>query len=566
MKKIFLYIIALSALLLVSCDDMLNKMPRDTFSNAPSFWSNENNVNSYSNKYYDNYGSSGLFYFTSLSDDQASPSFDNWKFTNIPTGASAWSDAFTEIRRINYAISGLKTSTLPKKTVDYYMAVNRLNRAWEYYNLVREYGDVQWVNQMVLNPSDSTDIYLPRTDRDVVMDSVLADLNYAIPLLGANKDKTLWSSDMALAMKSDVCLYEGTFCKYRTSADNGKAPDLNRAKKYLNECVVANDELMKSGRYGLTTNYGEIYNSLDLNPSPEVIFYRNFAKDVNGHGLVDYTCGSTEQKGITKDAFDSFLFLDGKPKATTSMNTDDKAVENASGHFSIKDQLERRDKRLSVLIDTIVSFKNHGWARERFVGDKTPNTSEMTSSTGYTIRKYDNFTLDTYYRTNTTTNYTDVPLYWYAVILLNDAEAKAELGTISNSDLDRTINLLQKRAGLPDMTTKVQADPDNDMNVSDLIWEIRRVRRNELMTDKEYRYWDLVRWHQLDKLDTQKNPDIKRGVNLTNLDDKDIQVDAQGYKVPFTADRKYESKHYLFPIPLDQLKLSNGMTKQNFGW
>src|SRR3712207_9108863 len=70
------------------------------------------------------------------------------------------------------------------------------------------------------------------------------------------------------------------------------------------------------------------------------------------------------------------------------------------------------------------------------------------------------------------------------------------------------------------MTLNPDADPANNMNVSSLIWEIRRVRRCELMCDLGYRYWDLVRWHQLDKLDSNKYPNINTGANIVNLADK----------------------------------------------
>src|SRR3712207_9020339 len=73
------------------------------------------------------------------------------------------------------------------------------------------------------------------------------------------------------------------------------------------------------------------------------------------------------------------------------------------------------------------------------------------------------------------------------------------------------------------MTLNPDADPANNMNVSSLIWEIRRVRRCELMCDLGYRYWDLVRWHQLDKLDSNKYPNINKGANIVNLADKGKQ-------------------------------------------
>jgi hypothetical protein len=573
MKKSIIYIFAASILLLfASCNDFLDKNPRDTFTNNPEFWSNTNDVQSYSNKFYNNYvgfnrgGNYGWFYFKSLSDDQANATFDNWTYTTVPATSGNWNDAFTEVRRADYSLQELKTSTLPASDKLYYTAVDKLNRAWEYYQLVREYGDVEWINYPILDLND-TNIYGKRVDQDVVMDSVLNDLNYAITNLPSNvSDKTKWSKEMAEAMKSDICLYEGTYCKYRTLADNGKAPDMDRAKKYLQESEGASEALMGSSRYSLTPNYGEIYNSLDLSSNPEIIFYRNYEKDIVMHGTVDFTSGSSEQLGITKDAVNAFLFKDGKPLATTTLDKDDKAVANQNGDYSVEGMLKNRDKRLSVLIDSIICFKGHSWARLDENG-KAPNAAQqMTSSTGYTIRKYDNTTLDSYYRNNTNTNYTDAPIYWYAVILLNEAEAKAELGTITQSDLNQTINLLQSRAGLPDLTLQPEADPANNMGVSNLIWEIRRCRRCELMTDNWYRYWDLVRWHQLDKLDSQQHPDINRGANVSNVDKNTMAVDNDNYIRGTTKTRTFDKKYYLYPVPSNELNLNKDNIKQNPGW
>lgn len=67
------------------------------------------------------------------------------------------------------------------------------------------------------------------------------------------------------------------------------------------------------------------------------------------------------------------------------------------------------------------------------------------------------------------------------------------------------------------MTTTPDADPANNMGVSNLIWEIRRCRRCELIMDNWYRYWDLIRWHQLDKLDSTKYPNIMLGANVSNV-------------------------------------------------
>ena len=91
---------------------------------------------------------------------------------------------------------------------------------------------------------------------------------------------------------------------------------------------------------------------------------------------------------------------------------------------------------------------------------------------------------------------------------MNYAEACAELGSCTQNDLNISVNKLRARVGMPNMTVSPVADAANNMNVSNLIWEIRRERRVELMFDNDTRFWDLIRWHQLDKLDSSKNPNI----------------------------------------------------------
>lgn len=573
MKIQWLYIFLASSFMLVGCDNLLDKDPRDTFINNKGFWSNDNQVSSYSNGFYEFYGTARSFYFTSLNDDQANPSFDNWTFTTVLNKSASYSGNFSKVRQINYMLDGLETSTLSTAKKTNYAAIARLNRAWIYYQLVKMYGDIQWESH-VIGDINSDEVYGPRTDRDVVMDSVLQDLNYAIQNIPNNTaDKTLWSKEMALAMKSDICLYEGTFCKYRTQADNGKAPDLTRANRYLQECVDASEKLRTSGEFQLnswTPNTAgkiyTIYNSLDLSTNKEVIFYNHYEKDVKSHGLCDFTCSSTTQSGITKDAVDAFLFKDGKPLSTTTLNKNDEARRNAKGHYSIAHLLNNKDKRLSLLIDSIICFKNHGWIRNE-PSPNGPLPAEMTSSTGYSVYKYDNPQMELYYRTNANTNYTDIPLFWLATVLLNDAEAKAEMGTITQADLDNTVNLLQTRAELPPLTLNPAADPANNMGVSNLIWELRRTRRCELMCDLNYRYWDLVRWHQLDKLDSNLHPTINYGANIHQLTDKTGLSVVGDYLKATSSTRSFNSKYYQYPIPSNELELNKkeGM-KQNPGW
>ena len=161
----------------------------------------------------------------------------------------------------------------------------------------------------------------------------------------------------------------------------------------------------------------------------------------------------------------------------------------------------------------------------------------------------------------------NIQIVRFSGCLLNFAEAKAELGTLTQADLDNSINKLQERAGLPAMTTSPEADPANNMGVSNLLWEIRRCRRCELMCDNWTRYWDLIRWHKLDLLDSSKNPTIYLGANMKNVENPEVDVNSDGYMIgsnTINQPRTYEAKHYFYPIPTTQLTLNSNMEQNPF--
>ena len=564
MKRIYKYFaVALAVTTLASCDDFIedNRYPLDQQTNSPMYWNNAANVTNQCNTFYNNYygygrgDSGGLFYYKTLSDDQAGRSFTNWTYVNAMASMGDWSNPFVEIRRANYIINNVRTSSLSDVEKRNFEGIARLNRAWQYFDLVRKFGDVQWIG-VVVDPADSEVVYAARDDRDVVMDSVLADLNYACANIKAQSGKTAWSKDMANAMKADITLWEGTFCKYRTQADNGKAADAARAEKFLKECVTACEKVMASG-YSIGDDYQATYNSTSLSGSNNIIFFKEYQNNLMYHSLIAYTCSSTQINGMTKDAFDAYLFKDGKPLALTTENKSDVGEVDADGNYSIAKLLEVRDGRLAKTIDPIVYYQGMSWARS--------GAMEMTSSTGYGVSKYDNVDLPLDNRSQTVKNYTCAPIYWLEVVYCNYAEAKAELGTITDADLDKTINKLYARAGLPALKAKVGfSDPANNWGVSDIIWEVRRCRRCELMFDNWFRYWDLVRWHKLDKLDSQKNPNILLGANMTAAPVDILNVG--GYvDGSHGGVRVYNSKYYLYPIPTDQITLNDKLT-QNPGW
>lgn len=565
MKRIN-YIIGLSLLslsALTGCDSILDKGPLDQFTND-NFWTNANNVEGYANTFYNEFtgygngGGAGLFYFKTLSDDQAGNSFSDWAQKDNLTTNSTWKDSYVEIRRANIMLENVPKISETDAVKNHWLGVARLMRAYEYFQLVRMFGDVPYTDK-ALDITDEGVIYGPRTNRDEVMDNVLDDLNFAATNINDVNSKITWSRGMANAMKADICLWEGTFRKYRNASDGQPAADATGAQKFLTACKEACTAIMAKS-FSLNTSYQGNYNSVDLSKNPEMIFYKAYKQSLLTHSLIDYTCTSTQMSGMTKDAFDSYLFTDGKPLALTTRDNN-LVAPMVDGKLSLVNMLAVRDKRLSETIDHVLLY--NGNSNKRFTGDM-----EQTSSTGYGVSKYDNGEIPLNYRNQTSSNYTHAPIFWLSVVYLNYAEACAELGNISQTDLDNSINLLKDRAGLPHLSVEVDfSDPANNHNVSNLIWEIRRERRCELMFDNWFRYWDLVRWHQLDKLDSSKYPNILLGANVKN--DPNCEADRTGDWIDGSkghAPRVFDKKYYLYPIPSGQIDLNPQLLPNNPGW
>lgn len=574
MKKINIIYITATIVALASCNDFLDKGPLDTFTND-NFWTNESNVTGYANTFYQDFlgygnaGGTGLFYFRTLSDDQAGGSFADWTFQNVPASSTNWRDGWIEIRRANILLENVDKVNMSDEAKNHWKGVGRLMRAWHSYQLVRTYGDIPWVDKS-LDITDEGYLYGARQSRDLVMDNVLEDLNFACENMYDNTSKTKLNKNVAYAMKAEITLFEGTFRKYRKTEDGQSAPDQAGATKFLNETKNAASFLMNRS-FTLNSSYQGNYNSVNLATNPEMIFYKAYKQNVLHHSLIAYISSSTQLSGMSKNAFESYLFTDGKPLALTTLDKSDAAVmkigtKTVGGNvvpdtvMSIKGLLDVRDKRLSQTIDTALCYVGRGFTR-------FGTGISMTSSTGYGVNKYDNKSLDNIYRNQTSANFTHAPIFWLSVVYLQYAEACAELGNITQSDLDNSINKLRARAGIPNLSINVgYSDPANNMGVSDLIWEVRRERRNELMFDNWARYWDLIRWHQLDKLDSSLHPDILMGANIVN-DPYNHVVDKVGNYIDGTKKktRQFNAKHYWYPIPSDQISL-NPQLEQNQGW
>src|SRR5690606_20591421 len=121
----------------------------------------------------------------------------------VPVTGGGWT--WTNLRKINYFLANYhKVNDEAAKAQ--YSGIARFFRAYFYYDKVKTFGDVPWYNK-VLTGKDP-DLYKPRDSRQLVMDSVLADLDYAIKNIPAEKQLNLVTKYTALLLKARISLFE----------------------------------------------------------------------------------------------------------------------------------------------------------------------------------------------------------------------------------------------------------------------------------------------------------------------------------------------------------------------
>jgi len=239
MKNIsFKYLLLIGAIILgflSSCNkDFLEKAPMDKLV-PEKFFNTEKDLELYTISFYQRMLPTGL---SIVQDDEMgdftskslSPTFIAGSYSAINEGAWSW----TNLRNINYFLEKYNNPAIPIAARNHYAGIARFFRAYFYFDKVKTYGDVPWYGK-TLSPSDSA-LYNQRDPRSLVMDSVLADLNFATQNIYDTKDATssTVTRQVALALKSRVCLFEGTFRKYHPEINL-----VNTANKWLTDAADA---------------------------------------------------------------------------------------------------------------------------------------------------------------------------------------------------------------------------------------------------------------------------------------------------------------------------------------
>jgi starch-binding outer membrane protein, SusD/RagB family len=570
------YIAILTLFLTVfSCndEDYLNRAPLDAISDA-DFWTTPNDLQLYVNQFYTMLPTfpawGGGYLWDDNNSDNMHHSTYNTRLAGLATitsGNSGWS--FTRLRSINIMLENYKKVTGQESEINAYVGEAYFFRAYFYFELVKIYGDVPWISKQLT--SDSEELYDPRTPRNVVVDNILADLDKAISMLRPRSTATgnRINKEAAMLYKSRVALYEGTWQKYHNGTPFGVTG--GNPTKYLQAAADAAKQLIDLNTATIyntgkpDTDYGKLFNSEDLNSITEALLWRRYSLALGlVHNAQRYISTGGGGTGITKSMVESYLCKDGKPITVSDLYQGDRSLTAV---------VANRDPRLKQTIWVPGDATQIIGGQVAVVFEK-PNLAgggEDRNTTGYQLKKGADPTATAVQ--NPSTGVTANVIFRFAEALLNYAEAKAELGTLTQPDLDMTINKLRARAGMPNLVlTTIANDPKWAFpSLSPILNEIRRERRVEFACEG-YRFDDLARWraHHLVAgqrpkgawFDQQQWPNLVIG--------KTVLVDEEGYidylrtALPSGWGFKPE-RDYLLPVPPNQITLNENLS-QNPGW
>ena len=591
MKKITYILLALP--LLIGCD--LDRTPLDALAPENTF-NNKEELETATNGFYsmlpnaeDLYGETAdLVVPTTLTNEVLG-------IRTVPATGGGWS--WRVLSDINtYLIYSARCKDANVRAE--YDGVARFFRAYFYFEKVKRFGEVPWFD----TPLTSTDdrLYQGRTDRNTLLDNMLADIDYAAQHLPAATNVYKITKWTALAMKSRMALFEGTFRKYHGIAGY---------ERYLQLAADAAKDFMDNSPYTIykegNTPYMNLFASKNAIKS-EVIMALNYNIGLNiVHDLNRFFTSDGAKPGLNKKIVDCYLMYDGT-------RFTDKADYQTMGFY---DEMQGRDPRLAQTIVT-PGYKRIG-------GTDVLSPSFSAATTGYQIIKGVTTPADDAWHKSQN----DFPLFRAAEVYLNYAEAKAELGTLTQADLDASILKIRQRVGMPgiDMAA-ANATPDPYLSNEEtgypnvtgankgVILEIRRERTIELLCEG-FRYYDLIRWKAgkvfekqfkgmyFGPIDTNKqftvydmngnavndaldiciyssekipsktdHPELKditvflklgenlfleNGMNGGNVIVHDIKTRTRTWN---------EDRDYLYPIPQSQITLYGGALKQNPGW
>jgi hypothetical protein len=550
MKNNIVYILLGLMIVVSSCrKDFLDRTPKATISDE-TFWNTEEQLTLALNGLYANIKNNNTVALDQMGDNSINSStgdsyriFSSGNFgADLASVNAEWVSQYAGIRQCNVFLENYNKATSVNQAIKDQMAGEaKTIRAYMYMNLVCFFGDLP----IVTKPLNIDELNSPRNSRKEVLDFIINDLEEAAAMMQATPqtgDKLgRLSKGAALAFKSRIALFDGRWAVAEKAAK----------------------DVMDLGVYSLYTtgkpkeDYNKLFSyagKLARGANKETIVARLNLADVSMHNISreSQVPDQASRYNPTKSLVDSYLAIDGLPIDKSPLYKED----------TYANLFENRDPRMKQTIlapGSVWGGRKDGnpantnatiFTAPKFVSDKLGSVT----TTGYYFTKY--VEVDAVARVTRDEN--DIHVMRLAEVLLNYVEAKFELGTLTQADVDLTINKLRDRVGMKRMLlTELYA------NGMDVRTEIRRERRVELAREGQ-RWYDIIRWKQGNLL-AQDVKGMKKSLAIVPGQVSGFAADANGYIVVMSGRQFVESKHYLWPVPLVQLQ-RNPALGQNPGW
>ena len=572
-NKLLFSLVALFVLMSACEKEFLERLPLDQISSS-DYWKTTNDLELYVNQFYPSFSdggawSGGIYWFDDNSDNMIYRTY-NSRLAGLRTVPSGGGWSYSAIRSVNTFFANYKNCTEPYEKYKQFSGEAHFFRAYYYFSLVRTYGDVPWVD-VPLTPG-SEELYAPQTPRNEVVNHIIADLDTAIVEMqsGPNLNGMRLNKEIAQLLKARVCLYEGTWEKYHAGSPFGVSG--SDGSSYLQQAAQVAEDLINDAPYSIFStgdpknDYWHLFNPYDYTGNPEVMLWKKYDANLGRtHNHQRYLPRIGGGRGITKALADAYLCTDGLPISLSPL---------FQGYDSLAVEKLNRDPRFTQLI------YNRGDPKgivgtdttERFTVAMIDASGESICPSGYQLFKGALPDPDQYYSSWVGTN--PSPIFRFGEALLIFAEAKAELGTLTQGDVDISINVLRDRVGMAHMNLAgIQTDPNWEFpTLSPIINEVRRERRVELACEG-YRWNDIARWAAADELVVGKRfkgakfvpeyyPTLVVGESVFIDDDGFIDW----YQNTLPGGYGFDiGRDYLSPISTEQLTLNENLV-QNPGW
>lgn len=606
------------AVLFQSCSDFLEREPID-FGNENSFFQNAEELKYFVNGLYgilpknsDLWG--GLYTEDIVSDNQCANYAQNLFYKGdkktVQVGQSGWN--FANIRSLNFFINKVNGKIAAgdfgkdDAQINHYLGEAYFLRAYDYYRLLRSYGDVPVFTEVLPDDQPVLSAKSKRTPRNEVARFILSELDMAANLLLAEAPETgRITRDAAYALKSRVALYEGTWERYHAGTcfvpGNEKWPGASiwpnfafaagsaeeEVNFFLDQAIEAS-KLVAEARPQLCEDYQSMFNSTEIT-SDEVILARYYQK-----GVLSHSCSAFLLSGggcnLTRAAVNTFLMENGLPIYAD--------LSGYQGDSTSYQEFMGRDPRLTESVRAAGRFINTypDPVTGKYVNDTIfyyrpfiYNNGREKATTGYELCKWLSHEPEQQKQYDCTTA---VPILRAGECYLNYIEAYYErYGKLDELAINYW-KALRRRAGISDDIEKTIAATDvnqeNDLGIyshgktiSSTLYNIRRERRCELIAEG-LRLDDLKRWRSLDNMvnyqpeginlwdkmyemysKAQRDESIVSQSNVSKyirpLQVSSTSVAYDGYTFP--------KPHYLEPIPISEfLLVGTDNLHQNPGW